>query len=406
MRIVHVVTLVSDDGAYGGPTSVAVGQLEECAARGHEVTLVSLWRGSRPAPARVGRVPLRSRPARSLLPGRFTGLMHPLLVGDMWRAMGRADVVHLHAGRDLVSLTALAVAALRRKRFVVQTHGMVQPRRRAVVRLFDRVYVPLLRRAAGCLVLTEQERRAVAEVIGADHPPLLTLPNGVRPEPRTGPQHPRRDREVLFLARLHPRKRPAVFVEMAALVHREMPDARFTLHGPDEGALAEVLRLIAAHGLEGVVSYGGALDHAEAVRAYARAAVYVLPSVDEPFGMTLLEALAAGTPVVCTDTCGIAEELSGRGAAVVTDGSPQDMAGAVRDLLADAGKRELIAAAGYRALAEAFSVHTVMNRLEEIYRGRGAAAAPVGHGRGYAPGRALPTPTPTDSRTGMPGPMG
>ncbi|MCF1593420.1 glycosyltransferase [Streptomyces muensis] len=370
MRVVHVVTLVSDDGAYGGPTSVAAGQLEECAARGHEVSLVSLWRGRSAAPARLGSVPLRTRPARSVLPGRFTGLMHPLLVRDMWVAMGRADVVHVHAGRDLVSVAALAVAALRRKRFVAQTHGMVQPRRAAAVRLFDRLYVPLLRRARGCLVLTEQERRDVAEVVGAGGPPLMTLPNGVRPERADGAgEGGRRDREVLFLARLHPRKRPDAFVEMAALVHRRMPDARFTLYGADEGVLPAVRRLIAAHGLQGIVSYGGALEHAQAVRAYRRAAVYVLPSVDEPFGMTVIEALSAGTPVVCTDTCGIADELARREAAVVTDGSPAELADAVCGLLADDARRAALAEAGRRAVAEAFSVHAVTDRLEAIYRG-------------------------------------
>ncbi|MER6344506.1 glycosyltransferase [Streptomyces sp. NPDC001595] len=379
MRVVHVVTLVSDDGAYGGPTSVAAGQLEECAARGHEVTLVALWRGRRPAPARLGPVPLRSRPARRLLPGRFTGLMHPLLALDLWRAMGRADVVHVHAGRDLVSLAALAVAVLRRKRFVAQTHGMIQPRRSAVARLFDRVYVPLLRQARGCLVLTERERREVAEVVGADGPTLLTVPNGVRPRRPGEEVPPRRGQEVLFLARLHPRKRPEAFVEMAALVHQAVPGARFTLYGADEGALPEVLRLIAARGLEGVVSYGGALAHAEAVRAYERAAVYVLPSVDEPFGMTLIEALSAGTPVVCTDTCGIADELAGRRAAVVTDGSPRQLADAVCALLGDESGRRAMAEAGRRAVADAFSVHAVADRLEEIY-GR-LCAAPRDPGR-------------------------
>ena len=376
MRVVHVVTLVSDDGAYGGPTSVAAGHLEECAARGHEVTLVSLWRGRSSAPRRLGSVPLRTRPARSLLPGRFTGLMHPLLVRDLWVSMGRADVVHVHAGRDLVSLAALAIAALRRKRFFAQTHGMVQPRHAAVARLFDRVYVPLLRRAQGCLVLTEHERRAVAEVIGAGGPPLMTLPNGVRSEPGGRAEHPRREREVLFLARLHPRKRPDAFVEMAALVHRRIPDARFTIHGADEGMLPTVRRLIAAHGLQGIVSYGGALRHPEAVRAYARAAVYVLPSVDEPFPMTVMEALSAGTPVVCTDSCGIADELAHRGAAMVTDGSPEALADAVCGVLADDGKRDALVEAGHRAVREAFSIHAVTDRLEAIYRGACHAPSP------------------------------
>ncbi|KUL28213.1 glycosyltransferase [Streptomyces regalis] len=368
MRLVHVVTLVSEDGAYGGPTSVATGQLEECATRGHEVALLSLWRGRSRPPARIGSVPLRTRPARALLPGRFTGIMNPLLVRDMWRSMGRADVVHIHAGRDLVSLTALAVAAFRGKRFFTQTHGMVEPRHRLVARLFDRLYVPLLRRARGCLVLTERERRAVSQVVGPQGPPLLTLPNGVRPE-RNAVVEPRpHTPEVLFLARLHPRKRPDAFVEMAALVHRRRPDARFILHGANEGLLPTVRRLIAAHGLGGVVSYGGALSYSEALRAYAKAAVYVLPSVDEPFPMTVIEALSAGTPVVCTDTCGMADELARRGAAIVTDGSPQAMAEAVCEVLGDENKRQALVKEGRRAVEECFSIHAVADRLEEIYR--------------------------------------
>ncbi|MBT2675210.1 glycosyltransferase [Streptomyces sp. ISL-14] len=368
MRLVHVVTLVSEDGAYGGPTSVATGQLEECATRGHEVTLLSLWRGASRAPARIGSVPLRTRPARALLPGRFTGIMHPLLVGDMWRAMDRADVVHIHAGRDLVSLTALAVAALRGKRFFTQTHGMVEPRHRVVARIFDRLYVPLLRRARGCLVLTDRERRALSEVIGPEGPPLLTLPNGMRPEHDAAVEHRPHAPEVLFMARLHPRKRPDAFVEMAALVHRKLPDARFTLYGADEGLLPRVRRLIAAHRLGDVVSYGGALSYDEARLAYAKAAVYVLPSVDEPFPMTVIEALSAGTPVVCTDTCGMADELARRGAAIVTDGSPRAMADAVCALLADEKERNRLVEAGRRAVEESFSIHAVADRLEDLYR--------------------------------------
>ncbi|MEV6653448.1 glycosyltransferase [Streptomyces sp. NPDC051219] len=370
MRVVHVVTLVSDDGAYGGPTSVALGHLDELAARGHSVALLSLWRGKSQAPKRIGSVLLRSRPARTIVPGQgFLGLMHPMLVRDMWRAMKGADVVHVHAGRDLVSLTALTLAVMRRKRFFVQTHGMVEPRQTVAARLFDRAYVPLLRRARGCLVLTEAEGQALTGAIGPDGPPLLLLPNGVRPPAGRDERGPD-SREVLFLARLHPRKRPEAFVEMAALVHKEVTDARFTLYGSDEGSLPGVRELIAARGLDTVVSYGGALEYTDAVRAYRQASVYVLPSVNEPFPMTVLEALAAGTPVVCTDSSGIAGELARRKAAIVTDGSPQEMADAVRDLLGDEELRRSLAEAGRRAVDEVFSIRAVGDRLEDIYNCR------------------------------------
>ncbi|MFE0453897.1 glycosyltransferase [Streptomyces sp. NPDC058914] len=371
MKLVHVVTLVSDDGAYGGPTSVALAQLEECAARGHDVTLVSLWRGRTRAVDRIGAVRFVSRPARSLVPGRgLLGLMHPLLLRDLWREMGRADAVHLHTGRDLVSLAALAVARLRRTAFVTQTHGMVEPRTGVVARVFDRLYLPLLRRARCCLVLTDRERRALTAVLGADRPPLVSLPNGLRLAGDGSGARPRDEHRVIFLARLHPRKRPEAFVEMAALVHKEIPEARFTLYGADEGSLPAVNRLVADRGLTDVVAYGGALNHSAALEAYRKATVYVLPSVEEPFPMTVLEALSEGTPVVCTDSSGIAAELARRDAALVTDGSPEALADAVCLLLADEALRHRLADAGRRAIDEVFSIRAVVDQLEGVYGGR------------------------------------
>ncbi|MTE22148.1 glycosyltransferase [Streptomyces sp. TRM43335] len=382
MRIVHTVTLVGDDGAYGGPVSVATGQLAELAARGHDVTLVSLWRGRAAPPRTAGGVPLRAPRARTLVPGQgFLGLFNPRLAVTLWRQTARADVLHVHAGRDLVSLAALAVAVLRRRPFVVQTHGMVQPRRSAAVRLFDRCYVPLLRRARAALVLTEEEETGLRRVLRPGGPPMVRLPNGVRVPPgEAGVPDPEAaadadaegatgatGTDVLFLARLHPVKRPEAFVRMAALVHRKHPETTFTLHGADEGRLAEVLRLVAEEGLTGTVEYGGPLDHAAALRRLARATVYVLPSEAEVFPMSLLEGLAAGTPVVCTRTCGLAPELERRGAALVTDGTPERLAEAVLALLEDGELSARTARAGRAAVAEKYSITSVVGRLEGLY---------------------------------------
>lgn len=366
LTVRHVVTLVSDDGAYGGPVSVATGQLAELGARGHDTALLALWRGAGPAPATADGVPLRAFRARTLIPGRgFLGLFSAGLAAALWRAAGQADVLQVHAGRDLVSLAALLAARLRGTPYLVQTHGMVQPRGGAVARLFDAVLVPLLRRARAALVLTEQEERGLAEVLGTDRPPLLRLPNGVRGARETGGE--RDPQLVLYLARLHPRKRPEAFVEAAALLAARRPETRFVLHGADEGSLPVVEARVAALRLAGQVAYAGPLTHQAALERLGGAAVYVLPSVEEPFPMSVLEALAAGTPVVLTDSCGIAATLAQEGAALVTDGSPRALADAVDRLLSDPDLREATVAAGYRAVETVFSLAAVADRLEAEY---------------------------------------
>ena len=327
MRILHVVTLVSGTGAFGGPTSVAVAQLNYLQSQGNQVLLIGLH-DLPAAPQSYEGVPTRLFRARQLVPRMsFSGLLNLRLIPALWREVGRARLVHVHTGRDLVSITALLICRLRHTPYVTQTHGMVMPRSNRVSAVFDSVLRPALIRARARFVLTDVEQAGLAAVTrGA---PMHRLANGVRPGSPAG-RRPSDRPAVVFLARLHERKRPQVFV--AAAVASDVR-ARFVVYGPDEGELAAVQARIAAAGPAVDISYGGALAHEDAVAVLAAAELFVLPSVDEPFPMTVLEALSRGTPVVCTDTCGLAPAIAEDGGGVVTDGSVAQVAAAIEHCL-------------------------------------------------------------------------
>jgi len=178
----------------------------------------------------------------------------------------------------------------------------------------------------------------------------------------------RNDREILFCARLQKRKRPTAFVEVAHVLAQRGVAATFALVGPDEGELAAVLQSIKAHKLEHIVRYEGALDYDEVLDRMSRAGVYVLPSVNEPFAMSLLEALSLGLPSLCTTSCGVADVLQQRRAAVVTGESTLEMADGVQRILEDEALRRELSANGRQAVAEVFSMVAVGDRLEQIYR--------------------------------------
>ncbi len=364
MRVLHVVTLVDDESSYGGPVRVALNQVAELRRRGHDVTLLAGWRGTGPPPAAVDGVALDLRPARSLAPGgRFAGLVSPGLLGRLARTVRGFDVVHVHAARDLVALPALAAARLARVPYVTQTHGMVVADERRGIRLLDALAVRrLVGGACAHLVLTDHEGADLAAVVGGSARQRV-LPNGVVVAPLPSP--PTGTPEVLFCARLHPRKRPEAFAAMAAELARRGTDATYALVGPDDGALAPAL----AAAPPGLVAYEGALPYDAVAGRVARASVYVLPSVLETFPMGLLEAMALGVPTVSTTSCGLAGPIADADAGIVTDGSPAALADAVQLLLDDPDRAATVRDNGRRLVEERFSIGSVVDRLEEVYAG-------------------------------------
>ncbi len=113
---------------------------------------------------------------------------------------------------------------------------------------------------------------------------------------------------VLFLGRLTTQKNPTQFLDVANLVHKELPKALFVMAG-DGGMLAELLDRACALGLSENVIFTGKVGKHEAERLYRNADCFVMPSVSEPFGLVALEAIAHGTPVILSKQSGAAEVI-------------------------------------------------------------------------------------------------
>lgn len=364
----HVLTLVDAESSYGGPLSVALGQCRELVRRGHRAQIVAGWRGPGRPPGELEGVPVHLFPVRQVVPvGRFSGLLAPALVAWLGRHARDHDVGHVHLARDLVPLTAAGVLAAAGVPYVTQTHGMVMPDARRSAVVMDRALtLPVLRRARHRLALTDREEAGLRTLLGPGVP-VERLPNGIEIPSDVEPADPAAAGgvpDVLFLARLHPRKRVLDFARAAAILIDEEVRARFSIVGPDDGDLARLRELIDARpAWTAGIRYEGALAHADAVRRIARCSVYVLPSVDEPFPMTLLEALSLGRPAVCTSTCGIAPVLRERDAAVVIDEGPEPLVATLRALLGDPAGRAGLSQRAAATAREVFSIEAVGDRL-------------------------------------------
>ncbi|GAA2904985.1 glycosyltransferase [Streptomyces mexicanus] len=399
MKVLHAVTLHSPTHAFGGPVRVALNLCQGLRERGHDARLTALADGfARPLPTEVEGVPAHLHQARRVLPLGFSGLTSPALLAGAHRLVRSADVVHVHLARDLVTLP-VALAALRARRpLVLQTHGMVDPSERRSARLLDAVAVRrVLRGAAAVLHLTERERRDLDAVVGGPRlDRAVRLVNGVPAQPEgPAPQGPPR---ILYAARLQARKRPVDLVDAAPAILARQPEATFVVAGPDAAELAAVRRLHGDLGLAGKVSCPGPLTKERMTEELRRAHVYVLPSVDEPFPMSVLEAMAVGTPVVVTGSNGLARDVDRAGAGRVVTG-PDGIAPAVLDLLEPA-VRHSASAAARKLTAGTFSMDAVLGTLLDVYE-----QARTG-GRAWQPGVTTAAGPGNPGNRGRPGPGG
>jgi phosphatidylinositol alpha-mannosyltransferase len=281
-------------------------------------------------------------------------------VRDELRRFG-PDLVHVH--EPLTPSTSMFAMRASRVPVVATFHSG------ASRSLLFTVAAPVLRRMANRIDVRVAVSRAaesfVAPRIGGT---FEIVPNGVdvdqfrEAEPAALPE----GRRLLFVGRLHERKGFAHAVRAFALLAPRFPDLQLVVvgEGSQRRALETLPREIRSRVLE-----LGALDN-RAWPPYAAAAdVFVAPNVGgESFGLILVEAMAAGLPIVASDIPGFDEVLTdGVEGSLVPRRDPRALAAGVARILEDPALSARMGAAA-RARAETFSWDRVTDRLEDLYR--------------------------------------
>ncbi|UWE08752.1 glycosyltransferase [Actinacidiphila bryophytorum] len=377
MRVLHVVTLHTPSNDFGGPTRVALNLSQGLRRKGVDARIATLGdKFTGPLPTEVEGVPSFVHQARHVLPAfEVSGITSPSLLRKAHRMVKGADVVHVHLMRDLITLPFALVALDAKVPLVVQTHGMIDPTEKLFAKAVDVLGMKrVLRRADAVLHLTQMERDGVQAVVPGT--PLRTFHRLVNGVALQDARPPRGDRPptVLYLARVQKRKRPEDFVNAMPTVLERHPDARFVLAGPDTGDLTGPMRKLAADlGVAGSLECVGALGHAEVLERLRAADVYVLPSVVEPFAVSILEAMSVGLPVVVARTGGLSPDVAAAGAGRVTDSLPDADNGplvgrAVLELL-DPAANEQASRAARQLVHHRFSIDAVVDTLLDVYAG-------------------------------------
>jgi phosphatidylinositol alpha-mannosyltransferase len=181
------------------------------------------------------------------------------------------------------------------------------------------------------------------------------------------PQYIDDKRNILFLGRLERRKGLPYLLEAYALLKKEMPDTRLIVVGGDGGLRAACERYVRENRLSDVV-FAGYVPNAEVPRYFKTADVYCAPNTGaESLGIVLLEAMAAGAPIVASRIEGFADVLTeGQEGLLVPPRDAEALAGALHRMLSDAAAREEMGKQGART-AQHYSWERVSSQVLEYY---------------------------------------
>jgi phosphatidyl-myo-inositol alpha-mannosyltransferase len=286
---------------------------------------------------------------------------------ELFRAE-RYDVVHVHGGLAPTFGVVAPLAAWKVGIPVVATFHSWFPRS-VGLRVFRPIFQRLLDRHAATIAVSTPVVDAMSRYVHAD---WEIIPNGVdttffQPNGRRPIDALRRGPRLLFLGRLEPRNGLNVLLEAMPLILRRFPNALLTVagDGPWRGYYERRARGLGL-GENGRVRFVGRVFH-ERPLVYAAADLYLCPTTRASFGVTLLESMACGTPMVLTDNVGFRSVVrEGREAVFLADQRPEVWADTVTHLVADVERRSAMQRAGLDRAAE-FAWPIVAQRELGVY---------------------------------------
>jgi glycosyltransferase involved in cell wall biosynthesis len=207
-----------------------------------------------------------------------------------------------------------------------------------------------LKAATALHATAKAEADEIARVL--PHARVFVVPNGC--DPVSLPDVPRHPTRVVFLGRIHKKKGLDVLVPALSEVARAKPEVETIIAGPDEdGEWKKIERAIERAYPKPRIHYVGPLYGEEKFRLLAGSSVFVLPSHSENFGMSVVEAMACGTPVVVSRNCPW-EEVVTAGAGYWIDNAPSAIASAIIGIIEDPAKAAQMGDAA-RELARRYS---------------------------------------------------
>ena len=285
----------------------------------------------------------------NVLPGRFLHLLK------------KYDIIHFHEAEFSFPLFAFPI----KKPKLLHVHALD-------FGFFRRYYLSrvMLKHSANFYLSITQRMKRELIGLGISEDRVIYFPNSVDTEIFC-PGAEKKDRTLLYVGRLTPNK--CLHVLLKSLDYIAAPLHLVIIGSPswDIDYHRLLMRAIDCINQSGKhkITFLGRVNQTQLIKCYQEASIFVLPSVFEPFGIVLLEALSCATPVVATYAGGIPEIIrNGENGLLVPVNNPGDLARAIQRLLDNDDERVSMGQTGRRYVEAIFSLENSIKKLSRIYQ--------------------------------------
>ena len=312
---------------------------------------------------------------------RFWGFSIPLFMA-LQREIREFDIVHIHSLYLFHNLVAAHFCRKYHVPYLIRPHGTLDPflyrrhrlRKSIIESLFEDRNI---KNAAAIHFTTEEEKRLSAPYIFKT--PSFVVPNGIDykeyknlPLPGTfRSRYPKihGKKMVLFFGRINFKKGLDILVRSFAKIAKTRDDVHLVITGPDNEGFGDKVRgWLKEQGILGRATFTGMLLDKDKLSVLRDADIFVLPSYSENFGISVIEAMACGVPVIISDKVNIWREVVANGAGKVAPCDPVHFAEEISELLEDAKAAKQMGEKGKNLVKECFQWSCVALSLENAYR--------------------------------------
>lgn len=373
MRILHVVADL--DRKEGGPVTAVLGLAKAQAAMGHRVRIICTDDGFQNE-GTVENLEIKNYPCRWRV-----GHYSPDLARALALFLEQTDITHIHDMWDHASWAGADLCRRKKIPYILSPHGMLERwslsrgwlKKKIHLNLFGR---RMIRHAASIHWTTQKEKKDSS--LHGETPETFICPLGISasafsklpPSSSFGKRFPQVEgkRFILFLGRMHVKKQPDLLIEAFDRIRGRHPEMRLVMAGCGSiKMMARLQRIVEKLELTSRVIFTGMLDEAAAREALTAADVFVLLSLQENFGLSILEAMAAACPVIVSHDVGVSDLVSASGSGLVVEANVEALVQALQKLLAEPEARQKMGQCGRREALSKFTWESIASLMQTQY---------------------------------------